>query len=58
MFLFLFCCVISSQVCGSFSDVMTRCAQLLNETVDVDFVDINVGCPIDLVFQRVSTAYL
>lgn len=31
---------------------MTRCAKLLNETVDVDFVDINVGCPIDLVYRK------
>lgn len=33
---------------------MTKCAELLNQTIDVDFVDINVGCPIDLVYKKVS----
>ncbi|KAK2087145.1 tRNA-dihydrouridine(47) synthase [NAD(P)(+)]-like protein [Saguinus oedipus] len=31
---------------------MTKCAELLNRTVEVDFVDINVGCPIDLVYKK------
>lgn len=31
---------------------MTKCAQLLSETIDVDFIDINMGCPIDLVCQK------
>lgn len=34
---------------------MTKCAELLNRTIDVDFVDINVGCPIDLVYKKVGT---
>ncbi|XP_006002747.1 tRNA-dihydrouridine(47) synthase [NAD(P)(+)]-like isoform X2 [Latimeria chalumnae] len=37
---------------GSFPDTMTKCAELLNQTIDVDFVDINVGCPIDLVYNK------
>lgn len=32
---------------------MTKCAQLIQEQVDVDFVDINVGCPIDLIYKQV-----
>lgn len=32
---------------------MTKCAELLNQTIEVDFVDINVGCPIDLVYKKV-----
>jgi hypothetical protein len=32
---------------------MTKCAQVLQEKVTVDFVDINMGCPIDLVYQQV-----
>ncbi|XP_006868960.1 PREDICTED: tRNA-dihydrouridine(47) synthase [NAD(P)(+)]-like isoform X1 [Chrysochloris asiatica] len=40
------------QLEGAFPDTMTRCAELLNRTVDVDFVDINVGCPIDLVYKK------
>ncbi|KAL5493413.1 hypothetical protein EMCRGX_G014591 [Ephydatia muelleri] len=40
------------QVCGSFADSMARCAELLNSQVKVDFVDINAGCPIDMVFKK------
>ncbi|XP_048197853.1 tRNA-dihydrouridine(47) synthase [NAD(P)(+)]-like [Perognathus longimembris pacificus] len=40
------------QVEGAFPDTMTKCAELLSRTVDVDFVDINVGCPIDLVYKK------
>lgn len=35
---------------------MTKCAELLNRTIEVDFVDINVGCPIDLVYKKVTAA--
>ncbi|XP_059176502.1 tRNA-dihydrouridine(47) synthase [NAD(P)(+)]-like [Physella acuta] len=40
------------QICGSYPDTMTRCAQLLTETCDVDFIDINCGCPIDLIYRK------
>lgn len=40
------------QLEGAFPDTMTKCAELLNRTLDVDFVDINVGCPIDLVYKK------
>ncbi|XP_031566766.1 tRNA-dihydrouridine(47) synthase [NAD(P)(+)]-like [Actinia tenebrosa] len=40
------------QVCGSFPDTMTKCAELLQKEVSLDFVDINTGCPIDLVFSK------
>ncbi|XP_075067950.1 tRNA-dihydrouridine(47) synthase [NAD(P)(+)]-like isoform X2 [Mixophyes fleayi] len=40
------------QLEGAFPDTMTKCAELLNRTIDVDFVDINVGCPIDLVYNK------
>ncbi|XP_051872273.1 tRNA-dihydrouridine(47) synthase [NAD(P)(+)]-like [Pristis pectinata] len=40
------------QLEGAFPDTMTKCAELLNQSIDVDFVDINVGCPIDLVYQK------
>ena len=32
---------------------MTKCAELLQNEVPIDFVDINLGCPIDLVFKQV-----
>ncbi|KAH7966468.1 hypothetical protein HPB49_016574 [Dermacentor silvarum] len=31
---------------------MTRCAQLLRDKCSVDFVDINMGCPIDFVYKK------
>ncbi|NXY52780.1 DUS3L synthase, partial [Callaeas wilsoni] len=40
------------QLEGAFPDTMTKCAELLNRTIDVDFVDLNVGCPIDLVYKK------
>ncbi|RUS84988.1 hypothetical protein EGW08_007233 [Elysia chlorotica] len=40
------------QVCGSYPDTMTRCAQLLTEKCSVDFIDINCGCPIDLIYKK------
>ena len=43
------CCL---QVCGGYADAMGRCAQLLDEHLDVDFVDINMGCPIDLICNK------
>ncbi len=41
------------QVCGAHIDSMTRCAELINSQANVDFVDINIGCPIDIVFKKV-----
>ena len=31
---------------------MTRCAQLIKDNCEVDFIDINMGCPIDLIYQK------
>ena len=40
------------QLCGAHSDSMTRCAQLIQDKCEVDFIDINMGCPIDLVYRK------
>uniref|UniRef100_A0A8C9RJL2 tRNA-dihydrouridine(47) synthase [NAD(P)(+)] n=1 Tax=Scleropages formosus TaxID=113540 RepID=A0A8C9RJL2_SCLFO len=40
------------QLEGCFPDTMTKCAELLNHNIEVDFVDINSGCPIDLVYKK------
>ncbi|XP_076035815.1 dihydrouridine synthase 3 [Oratosquilla oratoria] len=40
------------QVCGSNVEVMIKCAQVLDEKAEVDFIDINMGCPIDLVYKQ------
>jgi tRNA-dihydrouridine synthase 3 len=36
---------------------MTRCAQMLEETTHIDFIDINLGCPIELVYQQVEYSF-
>ncbi|CAG9460924.1 unnamed protein product [Pedinophyceae sp. YPF-701] len=40
------------QICGGFPDALARCAQLIEDNIDCDFVDINCGCPIDLVCNK------
>ncbi|XP_069585538.1 tRNA-dihydrouridine(47) synthase [NAD(P)(+)]-like [Ranitomeya imitator] len=40
------------QLEGAFPDTLIKCAELLNRTIEVDFVDINVGCPIDLFYKK------
>jgi tRNA-dihydrouridine synthase 3 len=40
------------QVAGNKPDSMVRCAQLFNDLIDCDFVDINMGCPIDAVYKN------
>jgi len=42
------------QLCGGFPDTMARCAELISSHASVDFVDINVGCPIDVIFKMVG----
>uniref|UniRef100_UPI00358EF6D2 tRNA-dihydrouridine(47) synthase [NAD(P)(+)]-like n=1 Tax=Myxine glutinosa TaxID=7769 RepID=UPI00358EF6D2 len=46
--------VFGVQVEGGFPDTMTKCADLLNRSIDIDFVDINMGCPLDLVCHKVG----
>lgn len=41
-----------AQLCGSYPDTMTRAAQVIVDTMDVDFIDVNLGCPIDMVVQK------
>ena len=40
------------QICGGSPQQMARLAQVIEENVDCDFVDINCGCPIDLIYKR------
>lgn len=41
------------QICGSKVDQVTKACEVLNKEADVDFIDLNMGCPIDLVFKQV-----
>ncbi|XP_053695127.1 tRNA-dihydrouridine(47) synthase [NAD(P)(+)]-like [Sabethes cyaneus] len=40
------------QLCGRSPKLVTYAAQVITETADVDFIDINLGCPIDLIFKE------
>ncbi|KAK3916031.1 tRNA-dihydrouridine(47) synthase [NAD(P)(+)]-like [Frankliniella fusca] len=40
------------QLCGNNPYTMTKCAQVLQENMQIDFIDINMGCPIDLVYRE------
>lgn len=40
------------QLCGGYPDSMSKTVELINSKCNVDFIDINMGCPIDLVFKK------
>lgn len=40
------------QLCGNNAELITCAAQLLSEKFDVDFIDLNIGCPIDLIYSQ------
>lgn len=40
------------QICGHKATLCSYAAQLINENFNVDFVDLNIGCPIDLIYQQ------
>jgi len=40
------------QICGSHMNTMTQCSELLDSEISYDFLDINCGCPIDLVYNK------
>lgn len=40
------------QICGAYPDTVSRAVELINQECTVDFIDINMGCPIDLVVSK------
>ncbi|MCO5578360.1 hypothetical protein L7F22_032201 [Adiantum nelumboides] len=40
------------QICGAYPDTVARTAELIDRESEIDFIDINVGCPIDLVVNK------
>ncbi|KAI5635423.1 dihydrouridine synthase (Dus) domain-containing protein [Phthorimaea operculella] len=41
-----------AQICGNNVYAITKVAQLLQENTELDFIDLNLGCPIDLVYKQ------
>lgn len=50
--------VFGVQLAGGHGDQMARVCELLARETDVDFIDINMGCPIDIVCKAGSGASL
>lgn len=44
--------VFGVQIESNNTKILAYAAQLLKEKADVDFVDLNLGCPIDLIFKQ------
>lgn len=40
------------QLCGNNPGVLTRCAELLSREINMDYIDLNLGCPIDLIYRQ------
>ncbi|KAG6762919.1 hypothetical protein POTOM_033446 [Populus tomentosa] len=40
------------QICGAYPDTVTRTVELIDQECTVDFIDINMGCPIDIVVNK------
>ncbi|CAI0439577.1 unnamed protein product [Linum tenue] len=40
------------QICGAYADTVTRAVELIDRECTVDFIDINMGCPIELVVSK------
>lgn len=40
------------QICGSYPDTVARTVELIDQECAVDFIDINMGCPIDIVVNK------
>lgn len=40
------------QLCGNNPNIISQAAQLMQETARVDYIDLNIGCPIDLIYQQ------
>lgn len=41
-----------AQICGNNAYMISKVAQVLEDNCEVDFVDLNLGCPIDLIYKR------
>ncbi|XP_016962082.1 tRNA-dihydrouridine(47) synthase [NAD(P)(+)]-like [Drosophila biarmipes] len=44
--------VFGVQLCGNNPNMINQAAQVIHETAQVDYIDLNIGCPIDLIYQQ------
>lgn len=44
--------IFGAQICGNNAYIITKVAQLLQENTHLDFIDLNLGCPIDLIYKK------
>ncbi|CAA6666679.1 unnamed protein product [Spirodela intermedia] len=40
------------QICGSYPDTIARTVEIIERECTVDFIDVNMGCPIDVVVNK------
>ncbi|RDX71542.1 tRNA-dihydrouridine(47) synthase [NAD(P)(+)]-like protein, partial [Mucuna pruriens] len=40
------------QICGAYPDTVARTVELIEQECKIDFIDINMGCPIDIVVNK------
>lgn len=40
------------QLCGNNAQLISYAAQVLSDNCDIDFVDLNLGCPIELIYSQ------
>ncbi|KAJ8955586.1 hypothetical protein NQ318_001416 [Aromia moschata] len=40
------------QLCANNPYLFTKCGELLQNETDIDFIDINLGCPLELVYKQ------
>lgn len=40
------------QLCANNPYILTKCGQLLQNEADIDFIDLNLGCPIELIYKE------
>lgn len=44
--------VFGVQICGAHPDTVARTAEIIDQECEVSFIDVNVGCPIDLIVNK------
>lgn len=44
--------VFGVQICGNSSELITYAAQILREKCEIDFIDLNLGCPIEMIYSQ------